>query len=167
MERSERPVSVGVAAALTWVSAALMGAGALTLGMSGGVDPTPSAIMAMLWLLTGALAVSAYGIGRQHRALRPIARITLTTLVILLAPTAVGPYLLLNVVALALLVVDDQRDRGAGKRKPALGHTGIRLGRALRIEYACLAAGRYIRDYRIDHFHLRLLGDPYRRVRGR
>ncbi|HKJ09199.1 MAG TPA: hypothetical protein VKA76_08935 [Gammaproteobacteria bacterium] len=167
MERVERPVSVGVAAALTWISAALLGVCALATGMPVGGPPVHWAVVAVLWLLTGALAVSAFGIGRQRRALRPLATITLTTVVILLAPTAAGPYLLLNVVALALLIVNNPRGHGAKRRRPARTRAGIRFGGAFSIEYVCLAAGRYLREYRIDYFHLRLCGDPDRRVRGR
>lgn len=104
MERPERPVSGGVAAALTWISAALLGGGGLVVGLPGEAHPVPWAFVALLWLLTGALLVSAYGIARQRRVLERFAGITLTVVVVLLAPTAVGPYLLLNVVALGLVV---------------------------------------------------------------
>ncbi|MGA7802425.1 MAG: hypothetical protein WCC36_16630 [Gammaproteobacteria bacterium] len=117
MERPERPVSAGVAAALTWISAALLGGGGVVVGVPGEAHPVPWACVALLWLLTAALVVSAYGMARQRRILERFAGITLTLVVVLLAPTAVGPYLLLNVAALGLVVVGRHAPRHSVRKR--------------------------------------------------
>ena len=93
-----------VAALLAWISALVMGLaslgfGAEALAQHGWLSlPLATGVLALL------LAASAWCLGRRRRANRWLAVATIGTVIVLLIPVAVGPYLLLNIVILGLVL---------------------------------------------------------------
>lgn len=124
MDRVDRPVLVGVGAALTLISAAWMGVGAFAVGLPGRGHPLSWVLAGLSWVLAGALLVSAVGIARRRESLRRFARYTLIVLVVLLTPIAVGPYLLLNLTALGAVFANPvvSRPGAESAQRGALSH---------------------------------------------
>jgi len=112
MQGWESPRPLAVASGLAWVSAGLMAALALAMVATGAPPPLQAdklVVPAVAWGLAVALGLSAWGIG--HGRWRWMVLATFSALLPLLALTTVGPYLLLNVLVWAVVMINRRRLR--------------------------------------------------------